>query len=340
LALSPECSYHGRHTWERTRKSRSAQLYPNRQVNLECALALGFEADARVVVVHADDIGMCHATLPAIDELMAFGSVTSASVMVPCPWFLEAASWHRRNPQFDLGIHLTLTSEWPHYRWGALSCRDEESGLLDEQGYFHGATATVRRQAKREAVRVEMRRQIDLALRAGIDASHIDTHMLVALCDEFLEIYLEAGQERGVPAFLARDLGHSAEAREWFQRRGAEWDELGQPVFDHCRVVTRRGDGSDHLEFVADVFDRLPAGLSCVLLHPAIDTLELRGMTSEWRGRVADFETFRRASLRDHIRDLGIHLISYRPICDAMRRRLRAGPPSDGRQPSTTDEVS
>ena len=103
---------------------------------------LGFQADDRVVVVHADDIGMCHATLPAIDELMAIGLVTSASAMVPCPWFLEAASWHRRNPQFDLGIRLTLTSEWQHYRWGPLSCRDEGSGLLDDQGYFHGTTAT------------------------------------------------------------------------------------------------------------------------------------------------------------------------------------------------------
>jgi len=77
--------------------------------------------------------------------------------------------------------------------------------------------------------------------------------------------------------------------------------------------------------FVADVFDRLPAGLSCVLLHPAIDTLEIRSVTSDWRGRVADFEVFRQSSLRDHIRDLGIHLISYRPICDAMRRRPQAG---------------
>jgi hypothetical protein len=89
--------------------------------------------------------------------------------------------------------------------------------------------------------------------------------------------------------------------------------------------VTRRGDVEDHLDFVADVFDRLPAGLSCVLLHPAIDTLEIRSVTSDWRGRVADFEVFRLPSLRDHIRDLGIELISYRPICDAMRRRTQAG---------------
>ena len=120
-------------------------------------------------------------------------------------------------------------------------------------------------------------------------------------------------------------ISNSPEVQGWLRRRGAEWEDRGQPVFDHGRVVTRRGDVEDHLDFVADVFNRLPAGLSCVLLHPAIDTLEIRAITSDWRGRVADFEVFRQPSLRDHIRDLGIELISYRPICDAMRRRPQAG---------------
>src|SRR5438270_361375 len=121
---------------------------------------LGFLPNDRVVVVHADDIGMCHSTVPAIDELMAFGLVTSASAMVPCPWFLEVAAWHQRNPQFDLGIHLTLTSEWDRYRWGPISTRAESSGLLDDQGYFHRTTLAVRRLAQREAVGLELRRQI------------------------------------------------------------------------------------------------------------------------------------------------------------------------------------
>jgi hypothetical protein len=89
--------------------------------------------------------------------------------------------------------------------------------------------------------------------------------------------------------------------------------------------VTRRGDVEDHLDFVADVFNRLSAGLSCILLHPAIDTSEIRAITGDWRGRVADFEVFRQPSLRDHIRDLGIELISYRPLCDAMRQRPQSG---------------
>jgi hypothetical protein len=117
--------------------------------------------------------------------------------------------------------------------------------------------------------------------------------MMVAMCDEFLEIYLQIGRERGIPSFMRRDHGNSPEEREWFRRRAAEWENQGQPVFDHCRVVTRSGDAEDHLDSVSDVFDRLPAGLSCVLLHPAIDTLEIRSSTSDWRGRVADFDVFR-----------------------------------------------
>ena len=192
---------------------------------------LGFRADDRVVVVHADDIGMCHATLPAIDELMAFGLVTSASAMVPCPWFLEAASWHRRNPRFDLGIHLTLTSEWPHYRWGPLSCHDEGSGLLDDQGHFHSTTAEARRRARSEAVLAEMRRQIDLGIRSGIDPSHIDNHMLVALSEEYLEIYLQAGRERGLPPFMRRAISGTPPRRGTGSDVGAaEWEDRGQPA--------------------------------------------------------------------------------------------------------------
>ena len=139
--------------------------------------ALGFSPNDRVVVVHADDIGMCHATLPAIDELMTFGLVTSASAMVPCPWFLEVAARRQRNPQFDLGVHLTLTSEWDRDRWEPISTRDVATGLLDDQGCFHRTTLAVRRHAQREAAGAEMCCQIELAERSGLSPSHLDTHL-------------------------------------------------------------------------------------------------------------------------------------------------------------------
>jgi len=281
---------------------------------------LGFRPEDRVVVVHADDIGMCQATLPAIDDLMTFGLVTSASAMVPCPWFLEVVAWRQQNPHFDLGIHLTLTSEWENFRWGPISTRAEASGLVDNQGYFHRTTAAVRRNAGCEAVRLEMRCQIELAERLGLSPTHVDNHMFAAMCDEFVEDYLQIGCEREIPAFLTRAHGNSAFDLEWAQKRSLQWERRGQPVFDHWDVVTRRGSVENHDAFVRHVFDLLPAGLSCVLLHPAIDTPEIRHITGEWHSRVADFEAFRQPSLREHIHNLGIQLISYQPLRDAMRR--------------------
>jgi predicted glycoside hydrolase/deacetylase ChbG (UPF0249 family) len=281
---------------------------------------LGFHSDDRVVVVHADDIGMCHSTLPAIDELMAFGLVTSASAMVPCPWFLEVVAWHQRNPQFDIGIHLTLTSEWDRYRWGPISTRTETSGLLDERGYFHGTTSAVRKHARREAVGVEMRCQIDLAERSGLVPTHIDGHMFAPMCAEFIDDYFQISCERRIPAFMTRTKLSSANEEAWVKHRAVEWDNQGQPVFDSCQVVTRRGDVGNHDAFVQHVFDHLPAGLSCVLLHPAVDTPEIRNITGEWQNRVDDYEVFRRPALRKHLRHLGIQLISYQPLRDAMRR--------------------
>ena len=283
---------------------------------------LGFQSDDRVVVVHADDVGLCHSTLPAVEELMKFGLVTSASAMVPCPWFLEVVAWHQENPHFDLGIHLTLTSEWDRYRWGPISTRAESTGLLDDQGFFHRTTSALRRLARREAVGAEMRSQVDLAERLGLAPTHIDNHMFAAMCNEFVDDYSHIASERRIPAFMSRTSGTPSCDQEWFRQRAEEWENRAQPVFDAWRVVTRRGHAGNHETFVQNVFEQLPAGLSCILLHPVVDTPEIRHITGEWRNRVADYETFRRPSLRTHIRNLGIHLITYKPIRDAMRRQI------------------
>jgi predicted glycoside hydrolase/deacetylase ChbG (UPF0249 family) len=285
--------------------------------------ALGFSPNDRVVVVHADDIGMCQATLPAVDELMAIGVVTSASAMVPCPWFLEVAAWHQRNPQFDLGIHLTLTSEWERYRWGPVSTRSADSGLLDDQGYFHRTALAVRQHAQRAAVGAEMCCQIELAERSGLRPSHIDTHMFVTLCDEFIEEYLQIGCKWGIPAFMARTLGNSAPEHEWARRWATEWESRGQPVFDSRTGITAFRGVDNHEAYVRHVFEQLPAGLTCVLAHPAIDTPELQSILGDWQGRVDDFESLRKPALRDHLRHMGIQLISYQPLYDAMQRQLR-----------------
>jgi chitin disaccharide deacetylase len=284
--------------------------------------ALGFSPRDRVVVVHADDIGMFPSTVPAIDDLMEFGLVTSASAMVPCPSFPDVVNWRQRKPELDLGVHLTLTSEWERYRWGPISTQSEASGLCDKHGYFHHNAPAVRRHARREAVGVEMRCQIDLAERSGLAPTHIDSHMYVAMCDEFVNDYLQIGCERRIPAFMTRAHGNSPGEQELFRHRAMEWENRAQPVFACLKVATRSGDVENQQGFVQQLFDHLPAGLSCVLLHPALDTPVIRHVTRDWQSRVADFEVFRQPSLRAHIRNLGIQLISYQPLRDAMRRQL------------------
>ena len=137
---------------------------------------LGFSAGDRVVIVHADDVGMCHATVPAFFELATGGLVSAGSVMVPCPWFREAAAEARRNPEADLGVHLTLTSEWENYRWGPVANRDCTSGLADATGCFFRAPALMDRPDP-NVVLQEMRSQVHRAHDVGIDVTHIDCHM-------------------------------------------------------------------------------------------------------------------------------------------------------------------
>src|SRR5262249_28931262 len=138
----------------------------------------------------------------------------------------------------------------------------------------------------------------------------------------FCEDYLKLGFSHRLPAFLPRRHPRGASGQPRIQEEAHLWELRGMPVFDHYEVVTQRARPIDPELRVRDAFRRLPAGLSCVILHPATDTAELRHITEGWPGRVADFESFRKPSLRDEIRHLGIQLISYGPLRDVLRSRL------------------
>ncbi|MER9319111.1 ChbG/HpnK family deacetylase [Mesorhizobium sp. M0659] len=140
----------------------------------------------RQLVLHEDDVGMCHGANSAFLELTALGACSSGAVMVPCPWFPEMAEAAAADPRLDLGVHLTLNSEKQHYKWRPLTSPSRAAGLTDEFGYFWPDVATTRRKAAPQAVETELRAQIDTAYRAGIDVTHLDAHMGAALSPEFL----------------------------------------------------------------------------------------------------------------------------------------------------------
>src|SRR5690606_30508267 len=138
---------------------------------------LGFPADAKVLILNADDFGMNHAANQGTMEVMKSGGVTSATIMVPCPWFREVADSAQKTPQANLGPHLTLTSEWKHYKWGPVAGRTAVPGLCDPLGYFWPGVQAVYKHSNVEEAETEIRAQIDMALAAGIDVTHIDSHM-------------------------------------------------------------------------------------------------------------------------------------------------------------------
>ena len=160
---------------------------------------------SRQVVVHQDDVGMCHGANVAFLELARRGIITSGSVMVPCPWFPEIAA-AAADPALDLGVHLTLTSEKEHYRWGPLTGPAPGAGLTDGDGYLWRDVASVRRHADPAAVATELRAQVERALAAGIDVTHLDAHMGTALAPEFCAAYLALGVEYRLPILLTRTL--------------------------------------------------------------------------------------------------------------------------------------
>ncbi len=165
---------------------------------------LGYQDTDRLVIIHTDDIGMCQASLQALDDLWDFGTITSGAVMVPCPWFPATADYCRKNPEVDMGVHATLNAEWDAYRWGPVSTRNQQSGLMDKDGYFPATQLEVFELANPVAVGAEISAQVERALAAGIDVTHIDSHMGTIMHPKFIQTYLAAGANHHVPNMLPR----------------------------------------------------------------------------------------------------------------------------------------
>jgi hypothetical protein len=287
---------------------------------------LGLSGNARVVVFHADDIGMCQSTVTAYADLLAYGMLPAAAVMVPCPWFPAMGALARvqaGHARLDLGVHLTHTSEWQAYRWRPISIVDPASGLLDEEGYFHRLAAPFQQSAETEAVTQEMRAQVERALAAGIDITHIDSHMLALFHPRFLPAYLELANAYQVPALMFRAAAAEALASRYRIGAGfvdfvASLEDRGFPLFDHLHVMSL-AEPEGRLEAAVRALEELPPGLSYFVIHPAEDTPELRAIAPDWRCRVADLALFSNPAWQKAVAAAGVHVVGFRVIRDLMR---------------------
>ena len=169
---------------------------------------LGYPADSKLLIVHADDLAVAHSEDAASFDALDKQAVTSASIMVPCPWLTEVADYAKAHPDADLGLHLTLTSEWKTYRWGPVESKDKVPSLLDPSGYLWPDTPQSVGALKAEEAEREIRAQIERAVAMGIHPTHLDSHMgtLFSRPDLFA-VYVKVAREYKLPflAFIAPD---------------------------------------------------------------------------------------------------------------------------------------
>jgi predicted glycoside hydrolase/deacetylase ChbG (UPF0249 family) len=296
---------------------------------------LGFAAGDRVAILHADDVGMCPATVPAFAELIAAGAISSGSLMAPCPSFPEAAAFCRARPQADAGVHLTLNSEWETDRWRPLSPAPPESGLRDGEGCFPRQREAVGEGtdpvAVLAAVAAELAAQLDRALAAGVDVTHLDAHMFSALQPRLLPAYLALARRRRLPALVWRPGPAMPRMPEGNATAAAveAWAAEGFPVADHVAFLPLGASAGWTSDRPADwrearwaeakaVFDAFPPGLTHFLIHPARDEPPLRVLARDWRARVADYELFRGGRPRDYLRERGVTVIGYRELREGL----------------------
>ena len=286
---------------------------------------LGFAADDRVLILNADDVGSTHASNAAAFECLTRGSLTSCSLLVPSGWFPEAAAWARAHPEADVGIHLTLTCEYDAYRWRPLTDRSLAPGLYDAEGYLWRTVAEAVEHVSPDEAERELRNQIETALAAGVDVTHLDTHMGTVVQPKFLERYVSLGLEYGIPIFIFRPnperLRRSGYGALWdaLEPQLRRLDEAGFPVLDNIRTETMQFPREEKRAAFEKMFAELRPGVTHFLVHPVTPSEEVTAMTESAPLRAHDYEIFRDGSMRDYLERIGVKTITYRRIRDAYR---------------------
>lgn len=291
--------------------SISAQRPPSPGESL--AARLGLAPDSRLVMIHADDGGVTHSINQAIERAFGDGSITSASIIVPAPWFPELAAFAKAHPEYDFGLHLALTSEWTMntdaaravragLRWGGVASRERIPSLLDADGFLWSSSQAVATNVKPEEARIEMRAQIERARQFGVPFTHFDTHMdALTRTPELTAVYRDLSREYRIPIWSEGTTAVSLSSSFVFP---------GEPVGRLDRAVEQ------YRQFIGDT---RPDRVTVVIIHPALDTEELRaaiGVENRFGTiwRAVDFDVFTSPAMHAFLKQQPISLVNWKQV--------------------------
>jgi predicted glycoside hydrolase/deacetylase ChbG (UPF0249 family) len=260
---------------------------------------------------------VAHSVNRASFEALDRGAVSSASAMVPTPWFSEVAEYARRNPDHDIGLHLTLTAEWKHYKWGPVALKSEVPGLLNDIGHFYPDVASVVKNAKAEEVEREIRAQVELSIRMGLKPTHLDSHMGTLFAHPgFLSAYVRVAKDYGIPYFAPRVANLPEDLL-----KALGLDPL---LLDGFAMAGPRVKAEEWPEYYANVARTLQPGVTQLIVHLGYDDAELQAVTvdhpdfgSAWRER--DLRVVMSPEFQRVLTENGVKLIRWKDLAKLVR---------------------
>jgi chitin disaccharide deacetylase len=282
---------------------------------------LGYPKDAKLVIIHADDLGVAHSENAASTNAMEKGSVSSASIMVPTPWFPEIAHYAATHATADLGLHITLTSEWKYLKWGPVTAAHQVPGLVNKYGFLYSSVDSVRRSASATEVEEETRNQVKRAIQFGIDPTHLDSHMgTIFSRADYLKAYLKVGHEFKIPVFIPRQIEGIL---------GVKFDSLitdRDVIVDHVVTAMPQHLRTGFAAFYTNALKNIQPGLTYLIIHTAFDNDEMKAVAAgvqEWGSawRQLDYDFFTSAECARLLKENNIYVITWREIRDKVVRK-------------------
>jgi predicted glycoside hydrolase/deacetylase ChbG (UPF0249 family) len=273
-------------------------------------------------MLHADDAGLCEEANIATKNYLLGGHIQSASAMPPCPKFNEFIEWAKENTKYDIGLHLTLVSEFERYRWSSVVPVDEVPSLNDKDGKMWLENIDVVKNATVEDVAKEVRGQIDKSISLGYQPDHLDTHTGTLYANpEFAKAYLQIAMEYNIPANVV-ELSNPVIVDYW-KTKGmpisneymALMDAYTLPKLDYMFSVEPAKTYQEKIDNFKALIRSLKPGLTEILsFHPAVESDRLKGITYAWQQRVWEAKMFADPDLKQFFIDEGIIFTNWKEI--------------------------
>jgi predicted glycoside hydrolase/deacetylase ChbG (UPF0249 family) len=283
---------------------------------------LGYGADDKLLIVNADDAGLSHGTNLAIIEGMEKGSITSATIMVPCPWATEIITYAVKNPQTDFGIHLTHTNEWKFYKWGTVSDKFKVPGLLQKNGFMHPSVKKLYANAVPMEAYTEAKAQIDKALEAGVKPTHIDSHMGALMYNlGYALFYIKLATEYNLPL---RIPSQQVLVEKKVPNLRTQLDSLGILYSDYLIYGIKKAKGESTKDYWLRVIRELKPGVTELYIHPALPLEETKAITNRWKNRAEEFRLFTNdEDIKKALKENKVKLIGFRPLMELQQKKNR-----------------